>query len=270
MGIVVSKPVVFALAVATLVSLCPLAGAQRAQRQGPASARGEGRSGRGIRPGSGTRPGTGIRPGPDRFAGLMTGASSFSSTPTVKTEAEKRILPVLDDMNKNQRAGNMNVPEDDGRMLRLLAESLGAKQVVEIGTSTGYSGLWFCLALRSTGGKLTTHEIDAGRAAKARENFKRAGVDDIVTLVEGDAHKEIAKLKGPIDILFLDADKEGYIDYLEKLVPLVRPGGLIVAHNITPRMADPKYIKAITTNPDLETTFVNVPDRGVSVTLKKR
>jgi predicted O-methyltransferase YrrM len=209
-----------------------------------------------------------MRPGPGRFGPGGSTASSFSTSPIAKTEAEKKILPVLDDMNKNQRGGNMNVPEEDGRLLRLFAETIGAKHVVEIGTSNGYSGLWFCLGLRSTGGKLTTHEIDARRASLARENFKRAGVDDIVTLVEGDAHKEVAKLKGPIDILFLDADKEGYIDYLEKLVPLVRPGGLILAHNITPGMADPRFIKAITTNPDLETAFLN--DRGVSVTLKKR
>jgi predicted O-methyltransferase YrrM len=77
----------------------------------------------------------------------------------------------------------MNVSEEDGRLLRLLVESLGAKHVVEIGTSNGYSGIWLCLALRTTGGKLTTYEIDAHRASLARENFKRAGVHEIVTLV---------------------------------------------------------------------------------------
>jgi len=76
-------------------------------------------------------------------------------------------------------------------------------------------------------------------------------LDDIITLVEGDAHEQVKKLKHPIDILFLDADKQGYIDYLDKLLPLVRPGGLIIAHNITPGMADPGYMEAITTNPDL-------------------
>jgi caffeoyl-CoA O-methyltransferase len=75
----------------------------------------------------------------------------------------------------------------------------------------------------------------------------------------------VKKLKGPIDILFLDADKEGYIDYLNKLLPLVRPGGLILAHNINPRQANPKYIEAITTNPNLESLLIS----GVSVTIKK-
>ena len=165
----------------------------------------------------------------------------------------------------------MNVPPEDGRLLRLLTEAVGAKYVVEIGTSNGYSGIWFCLALRTTSGKLVTYEIDADRAALARKNFKRAGVDEIITLVEGDAHEEVTKLKDPIDILFLDADKEGYIDYLEKLLPLVRPGGLILAHNTTNAGDDMQdYIKAVTTNPDLETMFLHEQDRGMSVTLKKR
>jgi caffeoyl-CoA O-methyltransferase len=91
---------------------------------------------------------------------------------------------------------------------------VGAKRVVEIGTSTGYSGLWFALALRSTGGKLITHEIDSGRASMAREHFREASVDDLITVIEGDAHERVKQHKDPIDILFLDADKEGYIDYL--------------------------------------------------------
>ena len=98
---------------------------------------------------------------------------SFESSPLPKDDAEKKILDVLDDMFRNQRGGMMNVPPKDGRLLRLLAESINAKHVVEIGTSNGYSGLWILLALHATGGKLTTHEIDAERAALARE--KAAG-----------------------------------------------------------------------------------------------
>jgi len=92
----------------------------------------------------------------------------------------------------------------------------------------------------------------------------------MVTLVEGDAHEEVTKLKEPIDVLFLDADKEGYIDYLNKLMPLLRPGGLILAHNMNPGQADPRYVEAITTNPDLETLFLHMDGAGVGVTLKKR
>ena len=165
----------------------------------------------------------------------------------------------------------MNVTEEDGRLLRVLTAATGAKHVVEIGTSNGYSGIWFCLGMRGTGGKLTTFEINARRASLARENFKRAGVDRMVTLIEGDAHQEVSKIKEPIDILFLDADKAGYLDYLNKLLPLVRPGGLVLAHNTTNLPGGMKdYLKAVTTNDDLETIFLHTHDQGIGVTLKKR
>ena len=189
--------------------------------------------------------------------------SELEKPPVPKDANEKKILGILADIRATQ--SYRNVPPQDGRFLRITAQAMNAKNVVEIGTSTGYSGIWFGMALQKTGGKLTTYEIDAQRAATARANFKRAGMADIITLVEGDAHEEVKKLKDPIDILFLDADKEGYIDYLDKLLPLVRPGGLVIAHNINTRMADPKYMKAITTNPKLET----IVRSGIGLTLKK-
>ena len=157
------------------------------------------------------------------------------------TEAEKRVLAVLGEVYRNHR--HLNVPEEDGRLLRILTESIGAQHVVEVGTSTGYSGLWILLALMNTGGRLTTYEIDRGRHETARQNFERAGLLKHATLVLGDAHAEVTKLKGPLDLVFLDADKEGYPDYLRKLAPLVRPGGLIVAHN----MASPPPEESSTT-----------------------
>ncbi len=208
------------------------------------------------------------RPGGRRRA--AADPSSFERPTAPKDDAEKKILSVLGDLDAKQRRGNMNVPLEDGRLLRLLTETVGAKHVVEVGTSNGYSGIWFCLALRTTGGKLTTYEIDARRASLARQNFARAGVDGLITLIEGDAHKEVTKLEAPIDVLFLDADKEGYVDYLEKLLPLVRPGGLILAHNMNGRQADPRYVDAITKNPKLETLFLHMNGAGVGVTLKKR
>ena len=99
--------------------------------------------------------------------------------------------------------------------------------------------------------------------------FKKAGVDDLITLVLGDAHEAVKRYDEPIDILFLDADKEGYIDYLEKLLPLIRPGGLVIAHNMNTRQPDLRYVKAITENPELETLILLKEGTGVSVTLKK-
>ncbi len=200
--------------------------------------------------------------------GMNRGASpSFDSQTLPNTDAEKTILAVIQDLEAGPRMEN--VPPEDGRLLRVLTEAIGAKHAVEIGTSNGYSALWLSLALRDTGGKLTTHEIDPERAALARENFERAGVGDIVTVVEGDAHETVTRIKEPVDLLFLDADKEGYLDYLNKLLPVVRRGGLVVAHNMNPAQADPRYVAAITENPALETIFLHMEGMGVGVTLKK-
>jgi predicted O-methyltransferase YrrM len=187
-----------------------------------------------------------------------------------KSDTEKRILVVLDDLDRNQRLRSLTVPAEDARLLRVLTEAINAKHVVELGTANGYSGIWFALALQTTGGKLTTFEIDPQRVKQARENFKRAGVDHLITQVEGDAHQEVTKLIGPVDLVFIDAGKDGYVDYLNKLLPLVRPGGLVVAHNMRVPPPDPQYVNAITTNPDLETVFLNMHSAGIAVTLKKR
>jgi len=189
--------------------------------------------------------------------------------PRPRNDDEKKILVVLDDLDRNQRRGNMNVPLSDGRLLRILTVFSGAKHVVELGASNGYSGIWFCLALKSTGGKLTTFDQDPGRIKLAKANFKRAGVEELVTLVEGDAHETVKQLKKPIDLLFIDADKEGYSDYLTKLRPLVRAGGLILAHNMARPRPEAKYVEAVTTDKNLETVFLNMHAAGVGLTLKK-
>jgi predicted O-methyltransferase YrrM len=191
------------------------------------------------------------------------------AAPLPKDQHEARILGILDELD-HHRQGTMNVPREDGRMLRLLAESVGARNVVELGTSNGFSGLWFCLALEKTHGHLTTFDIDQGRFELAKANFKRAGVEPLVTQVLGDAHEEVARIKEPIDVLFIDADKEGYLDYLTKLLPLLRPGGLILSHNMASPYPDPRFVKAITTNPELETLFINMHDQGLGISLKKR
>ncbi len=194
--------------------------------------------------------------------------ADFEKDPIAKTDGEKRILDTLREMWKGERF--RNVSPTDGRLLRIFTEATNAQRVVEIGTSTGESGLWFAIALKSTGGKLYTHEIDPKRAETARKNFEKAGVADIVTIIEGDAHESVSQHTEPIDILFLDADKEGYIDYLNKLLPVIKPGGLIIAHNMNTRQADPRFVKAITEDKNLETLILLKGGTGVGVTLKKR
>lgn len=200
--------------------------------------------------------------------GFGNRSTSTQSALIPKNDEEKKIVAVLEDMISSQRAQGANVPTDDGRFLRILVESIGARNVVEIGTSNGYSALWMLLGLKSTGGKLITFEIEASSVKLARQNFKSAGVDNIATVVEGDAHEKVKTLKEPIDLLFLDADKDGYYDYLKQLLPLVRPGGLIVAHNMN-QGGTQTYIDAVTKNADLDTLFINTGSGTVGLSIKK-
>ena len=195
---------------------------------------------------------------------------AVDNRPLPRSVWEKRALSVIDDMDRDERRRHFSVTVEDGRVLRALVESIGAKRVVEVGTSTGYSDLWIALALRTTGGSLTTYEIDPVLAKIAEQNFKLAGLSDLVTVVVGDAHALVKEYEGPIDILFIDADKPGYVDYLETLLPQVRPGGLILAHNPANLKNAPGYIEAVTKNPDLDTSFLLMGKKGIVLTLKKR
>jgi predicted O-methyltransferase YrrM len=206
---------------------------------------------------------------------LLLGTPAMSTAQTAeqkpamaKDDGEKRILEAIAEARKGQRYAN--VSDADGRLMRQLVEAVNAKRVVELGTSTGESGLYFSLALRKTGGKLYTYDIDPGRVEVAKANFKKAGVEDLIVVTLGDAHETAPKNTDPIDVLFIDAEKPGYDAYLRELLPLVRPGGLILAHNMRNPAPNPRYVEAVTTNPDLDTSFVLMDGAGLGVTLKKR
>ena len=219
-------------------------------------------------PGPEGRPGQ-AKQGRDRGGpGPSDAGGDLSKPPLPKDDGERKILEALDQARQGQRYANVSTA--DGRLLRQLTEAVGARRVVELGTSTGESGLWFAMALRKTDGHLYTHDIDPDRIAVARENFKKGGVEDLITIVEGDAHRTAPKNTEPIDVLFIDAEKEGYDAYLKELLPLVRPGGLILAHNMRRPAPNPRYVEAITTNPELDTSFVLMEGAGIGITLKKR
>lgn len=179
--------------------------------------------------------------------------------------AEARVLAVIEEMERT-KAIRFGIPAADGRRLRLLAESIGARHVVEIGTSTGYSGLWLGLGVLPTQGRVTTFELDPAVAERARAHFSKAGLDQTIQVIVGDAHQQISRVQGPIDMVFIDADKEGYVDYLDKVLLLVRPGGLILAHNVS---AAPDYMRRVTTDPRLDTIRLTHAS-GLSASLKKR
>lgn len=140
--------------------------------------------------------------------------------------------PVLDEIARAGRAEGLPIVDAEvGALLQVLATSVGAKRILEIGTAIGYSGIWLARALPPEG-MLITIEIDAGHAATARANFARAGLGDRANVMIGDAARLLHKVAGPFDLIFNDGDKQQYEPTLDRLVALLRPGGLLVTDNV--------------------------------------
>jgi caffeoyl-CoA O-methyltransferase len=127
---------------------------------------------------------------------------------------------------------DLNVPEVDGKALHDIVLQHGYKNALEIGTSTGYSGIWISRALAKTGGKLITIEIDKERYEEAKANFRDSGLAKYVDARLGDAHEIVPALQGPFDFVFCDADKDWYINYLKAALPKIPKGGCFAAHNV--------------------------------------
>ena len=130
---------------------------------------------------------------------------------------------------------DMNVPALDGQLLYNLILDNKYQQALEIGTSTGHSGIWMAWALSKTGGILITIEIDKSRHEEALANFKEAGVDHIIDARLDNAHELVPKLKGPFDFVFSDADKGWYQNYFEAVDPKLKVGGCYATHNVSDR-----------------------------------
>src|SRR5438093_4860845 len=106
--------------------------------------------------------------------------------------------------------GQLAVSEEDGRFLRLMVATRAARSVLEIGAASGYSGIWLGLGARESGGHVVAIEYDPQRASEAMANVRKAALNDVVTVVKGDAFVEIPKLQGTFDLVFLDAWKPDY------------------------------------------------------------
>ena len=158
----------------------------------------------------------------------------------VSLHAQKlRENPALDEkvkqfLRENERQWyDMNVPSVDGQTLYDLIIKGNYKNALEIGTSTGHSGVWIAWALSKTGGKLITIDIDERRHKVALENFKKAGVSEYIDARLADAHELVKELKGPFDFVFSDADKDWYKNYFVDTEPKLKVGGCFTAHNIS-------------------------------------
>jgi predicted O-methyltransferase YrrM len=167
--------------------------------------------------------------------------------------------------------GMLAVSEEDGKLLRLLVASSRATRALEIGGASGYSAIWIGLGLRETGGKLVTIEYDPQRARELKANIKRAGLEDVVTAVAGDAFKEVPKVQGPVDFVFLDAWKPDYKKFFDMVFPRLAPGGLFLAHNVLNKKNEMQpFLAAIETRPELYTTILAPSGEGMSVSWKRR
>ncbi len=167
----------------------------------------------------------------------------------------------------------LSVPRKDGQFLNLMVKATRAKNVLELGTSQGFSTIWIGLGLEETGGRLTTIEIDAERHSEARRNVSQAELSSRITLIRGDAHAEITKLEGPFDFVFMDADKEGEVDYFKNLYPnKLFPGAIIAVHNaIRQAYAMKDYLDMIRKHPDFDTVILSVTmDDGFCLSYRHR
>jgi predicted O-methyltransferase YrrM len=139
---------------------------------------------------------------------------------------------VLDEIARDGAARGLPLVDAEvGALLAVLVAATGASRVLEIGTAIGYSGIWLARGLPA-GGMLLTIEQDPARAADAKDNFARAGVADRANVMVGDANLRLAKVAGPFDLIFQDGDKRLYLPMLDRLLALLRPGGLLVTDNV--------------------------------------
>jgi len=198
-------------------------------------------------------------------AALLAGSGALAAPVDQTPEVQKLLAQI-----KAKDSGQLAVSEEDGRFLRLLIATSGAKRGLEIGGASGYSAIWMGMALRETKGSLVTIEYDAGRARELAENIKRAGLADIVHVVAGDAFAEIPKLQGTFDFVFLDAWKRDYKRFFDLVYPRLDTHGLFVAHNVVNKRTEMgDFLDAVQKHPSLWTTIVSPSGEGMSVSLKR-
>lgn len=193
----------------------------------------------------------------------------------IKAQALKEN-PVLDEKVKKFLSDNsgrwqdMNVPTSDAKLLYDLVIKGKYTSALEIGTSTGLSGIYIAWALSKTGGKLITIDIDEGRHKIALRNFKEAGLSEYIDARLADAHSLVKELKGPFDFVFSDADKNWYKNYFIDVDPKLKVGGCFTTHNISERrrMGEGDYLEYVRSLKNYETTL-NSTGGGLLISYKR-
>lgn len=189
------------------------------------------------------------------------------------TASAQNVPAQIDTLLKQIKAADKDqlaVSEEDGRFMRLLVATSGAKRALEIGAASGYSAIWIGLGMRETGGTLVTIEYDKARAQQAMAHIKKAGLSDIVQVISGDAFAEIPKVQGTFDFVFCDAWKRDYQKFFSMVFPRMNKGGLFLGHNVINKqneMAD--FLKTIHTSPAVFSSIVSPSGEGMSITYKR-
>ena len=195
---------------------------------------------------------------------LTSSSVAYAGDEKGHDELDARVQAFLE---KNRHAWrDMNVPMSDGQLLFDVIVEGGYTRALEIGTSTGHSGIWIAWALAKTGGQLITIEIDERRYREALANFEEAGLSDVVDARLADAHVLVSELEGPFDFVFVDADKDWYVRYFEMVLLKLEPGGCFTAHNVTTRRGGwvSEFLEALYATPGLETE-IHESGNGLSV-----
>jgi predicted O-methyltransferase YrrM len=151
------------------------------------------------------------------------------------------------------------MPVEDGRFLALLVKAANARKILEVGTAYGLATIWLSLGLAETGGNVVTIDINPDRVRAARQHVAAAGFSSSVRFREGDAHQVLPTLEGPFDFVFLHADKEGQVDYFNKLFPRkLPPGALLLVHNaIRLREFMEDYLDLVRKHPDFDSVILS-------------
>jgi predicted O-methyltransferase YrrM len=169
---------------------------------------------------------------------------------------------------------NLNTTPGDAMMLRILVQASGAKNGIEVGSSTGYGAIQMGVGFERNGGHLTTLEIDPETVVTCRENLKKAGVDHVVTCIEGDALKTIGPLEGEFDFVFIDAMKTDYLKYLQLIEPKLKVGAIVVGDNVIKSGSKmPDFLDYVQNSPNYETVIIRASEEkgdGMSISYKVR